>query len=87
GPTGPTGPAGAALTLSTFNALDNCDSTTKTVVATCGGATTQVVSGGCQITNTGNGLLLSTFPSSATQWTCVGYCDAGFTITAYAICK
>jgi hypothetical protein len=96
GPTGATGPAGSAtISLQEFSTSSKCNTPDLTVTASCGGATTTVLSGGCRIANsTTFSFIYSTVRSNTNEWSCTYWCDTtgspnslNIDVTAYAYCQ
>lgn len=96
GPTGATGPAGSAtISLQEFSTTGKCNVPDLTLTATCGGATSAVLSGGCRIANaTTFSFIYSTVRSDTNKWSCTYWCDTTSTpnslnidVTAYAYCQ
>ncbi len=81
GATGPTGATGAAGGINSTNIVIG---TTASLVATATCSSGVLTGGGCQIVGQpNNDIIIESYPSSTTVWTCKSVVD---TIKAYAIC-
>jgi hypothetical protein len=91
GPTGPTGPQGISGVAIFSNASASNSTSSKTITATCGGVTTQVLGGGFVISGGGSDVVpIVSYPASNTTWTVTALendnTGSSWAVTAYVIC-